>query len=93
MTEKSKHRWLIGLGIMGHAMSKNLLEAGFSFVGYDIAKRAVSRFADMGGKVAGSVREVAAGADILILRRPSSSIRLQARLRPHATQAHSACKH
>ena len=74
MTEKSKQTvGMIGLGIMGHAMSKNLLEAGFSVVGYDIAKPAVSRFTDMGGKVAGSVREVAAGADILITSLPSTA--------------------
>ena len=53
MTEKSKQTvGMIGLGIMGHAMSKNLIEAGFAVVGYDIANRRVTRFADMGGRVA-----------------------------------------
>jgi 3-hydroxyisobutyrate dehydrogenase-like beta-hydroxyacid dehydrogenase len=74
MTETSKQTvGMIGLGIMGHAMSKNLIGSGFGVVGYDIAKPAVSRFADMGGKVAGSVCEVAAGADILITSLPSTA--------------------
>ena len=72
MTDKSKQTvGMIGLGIMGHAMSKNLIEVGFAVVGYDIAKPAVTRFADMGGRVAASVGEVARQANILITSLPS----------------------
>jgi 3-hydroxyisobutyrate dehydrogenase-like beta-hydroxyacid dehydrogenase len=62
---------MIGLGIMGHAMSKNLIEAGFPVVGYDIAKPAVARFADLGGRVAASAGDVARQAAILITSLPS----------------------
>jgi len=63
---------MIGLGIMGSAMSKNLVEKGFSVVGYDVARPAVVRFAGMGGQVADSVAEVAAEAGILITSLPST---------------------
>jgi L-threonate 2-dehydrogenase len=63
---------MIGLGIMGSAMSKNLVEKGFSVVGYDVAEPAVDRFAGMGGQVAGSVAEVAAEASILVTSLPST---------------------
>jgi putative dehydrogenase len=64
---------LIGLGIMGSAMSKNLLEAGFSVVGYDVAEPALARFAGIGGRVARAVSEVAAEADVLITSLPSTA--------------------
>jgi L-threonate 2-dehydrogenase len=63
---------MIGLGIMGSAMSKNLVEKGFSVVGYDVAEPAVVRFAGIGGQVADSVAEVAAEASILITSLPST---------------------
>jgi hypothetical protein len=62
---------MIGLGIMGHAMSKNLIESGFAVVGYDIARPAVTRFADIGGRVAASVGEVARQANVLLTSLPS----------------------
>lgn len=72
VTDKSKEAvGMIGLGIMGHAMSKNLIEAGFLVVGYDIAEPAVTRFAAMGGRVAASVGEVARQVSILITSLPS----------------------
>lgn len=63
---------MIGLGIMGSAMSKNLLDEGFSVVGYDVLPAAVSAFSDMGGQAAQSVTEVAATADILVTSLPST---------------------
>lgn len=74
MSEKSKQPvGVIGLGIMGHAISKNLIEMGFPVVGYDIAEPALARFADIGGRVAGSVSELAAGANIVITSLPSTA--------------------
>jgi 3-hydroxyisobutyrate dehydrogenase-like beta-hydroxyacid dehydrogenase len=64
---------MIGLGIMGSAMSKNLLEAGFAVVGFDIAEPACARLTGMGGRVARSVGEVAAEADVLITSLPSTA--------------------
>ena len=63
---------LIGLGIMGHAMSKNLLAAGFSVVGYDISPTAVEAFRASGGSVARSVADVGRAANILMTSLPSA---------------------
>jgi 3-hydroxyisobutyrate dehydrogenase-like beta-hydroxyacid dehydrogenase len=64
---------MIGLGTMGYAMSRNLLQAGLMVVGYDIAQPAVARLAEMGGRVARSAADVAGQADILITSLPSTS--------------------
>ena len=64
---------MIGLGIMGGAMSKNLLETGFPVVGYDISAPALAAFAECGGQAADSVAAVAAKADILITSLPSTA--------------------
>lgn len=63
---------MIGLGIMGYAMSKNLLAAGFSVVGYDVSQRAIDAFRANGGTVAGSVVEVGNATEILITSLPSA---------------------
>jgi 3-hydroxyisobutyrate dehydrogenase-like beta-hydroxyacid dehydrogenase len=63
---------MIGLGIMGHAMSKNLIAAGFSVVGYDISSRAADAFGAIGGRVAASVADAGNSAEILITSLPSA---------------------
>lgn len=64
---------IIGLGIMGSAMSRNLLEAGFPVRGHDISPAALAAFAAAGGQPAGSVAEAASGAEILITSLPSTA--------------------
>ena len=64
---------IIGLGTMGYAMSRNLLQAGLMVAGHDIAQPAVARFAGMGGRVARSAADVAGQADILITSLPSTA--------------------
>jgi len=64
---------MIGLGIMGSAMSKNLIKSGFSVIGYDVLPKAVAAFVTGGGKAAGSIGEVGSNADILITSLPSAS--------------------
>ena len=64
---------MIGLGIMGSAMSKNLIKAGFSVIGYDVLPRAVDAFVAAGGRAAKSVGEVGSSADILITSLPAAS--------------------
>lgn len=64
---------MIGLGIMGSAMSKNLIKAGFSVIGYDVLPRAVDAFVAAGGRPAKSVGEVGSSADILITSLPAAS--------------------
>jgi L-threonate 2-dehydrogenase len=64
---------MIGLGIMGSAMSKNLIKAGFSVTGFDVLPRALDAFVALGGKAARSVGEVGSTADILITSLPSAA--------------------
>ncbi len=62
---------MLGLGIMGSAMSANLIRAGFEVIGYDVASERMQAFAEYGGKSARSAREVAEQADIVISVLPS----------------------
>ncbi len=62
---------VIGLGIMGGAMSANLLKAGFRVVGFDIAPALCEALAGRGGEALASPREVAEAADIIVTSMPS----------------------
>lgn len=64
---------LIGLGIMGSAMSRNLIAAGFEVTGHDISPAAVAAFESMGGKAATSAAEVAAETEIVVTSLPSTA--------------------
>lgn len=57
---------MLGLGIMGSAMSANLIRAGFKVVGFDVAAERMAAFAAAGGTPARSPREVAQQADLVI---------------------------
>ncbi len=63
---------VIGLGIMGSAMSLNLGRAGFRVVGYDVMPKRRTEHARAGGVVARSPRAVARRASILITSLPST---------------------
>jgi 3-hydroxyisobutyrate dehydrogenase-like beta-hydroxyacid dehydrogenase len=63
---------MIGLGIMGSAMSYNLMRAGARVLGYDVVPRARAAHKRSGGVVAKSVRDVARRADIIITSLPSA---------------------
>jgi putative dehydrogenase len=62
---------MIGLGIMGSAMSANLLKAGFPVIGYDILPERVELLISKKGRGAASCREVADNSDIVITSLPS----------------------
>ena len=62
---------MIGLGIMGSAMSANLLRAGFSVIGYDIIPEKVKELVNKKGKGAASCKEVASDADVIVTSLPS----------------------
>jgi len=64
---------IIGLGIMGSAISGNLLKAGISVVGYDVLKEKADALAAQGGTAAASPREVAAQTDIVVTLLPSTA--------------------
>ncbi len=62
---------MLGLGIMGHAMSVNLLAAGFEVVGFDVAAAPAKALRAVGGKTVASPRAVAEAADLIISVLPS----------------------
>jgi len=64
---------MLGLGIMGSAMSANLRQAGFKVIGFDPSAERLGAFAQAGGKPARSAREVAEQADVTISVLPSVS--------------------
>jgi 3-hydroxyisobutyrate dehydrogenase-like beta-hydroxyacid dehydrogenase len=63
---------MIGLGIMGSAMSANLLRAGFEVLGYDVLAQRRKEHRKAGGSVARSCREVGKRCAILVTSLPSS---------------------
>ena len=62
---------ILGLGIMGSAMSANLVRAGFQVLGYDILAQRRRQLARAGGQPLRSAAEVARRAPILITSLPS----------------------
>jgi 3-hydroxyisobutyrate dehydrogenase-like beta-hydroxyacid dehydrogenase len=63
---------MIGLGIMGSAMSFHLGRAGVRVVGFDLAPRARTAHKRSGGAAAKSPRDVARRTDIIITSLPSA---------------------
>lgn len=57
---------LMGLGIMGSGMAKNLLKAGFPLTVYNRARERALPFQTLGARVAASPREAAAEAKVII---------------------------
>src|SRR5262245_15232284 len=62
---------MIGLGIMGSAMSVNLMAAGFRVVGYDVLERRRRDHRRSGGEIARSGREVGTRTDVVICSLPA----------------------
>jgi 3-hydroxyisobutyrate dehydrogenase-like beta-hydroxyacid dehydrogenase len=62
---------LLGLGIMGSAMSANLVKAGFKVYGYDPASHARDSLAGNGGTATSTALETIAQAHYLLLSLPS----------------------
>ena len=57
---------VVGLGNMGIGMAKNLLQAGFPVIGYDIRADRLDRLAEMGGTPAQGMKDLA-GADVVFV--------------------------
>ena len=68
---------MIGLGIMGSAMSFNLGRAGFRVIGYDLAPHRRAEHARSGGVAAKSPRAVARRASIVVTSLPSAKALVQ----------------
>ena len=57
---------VVGLGNMGIGMAKNLLQAGFPVIGYDLRADRLDRLAEMGGTPALGLKDLA-GADVVFV--------------------------
>ncbi len=64
----------VGLGVMGAPMASNLMKAGHSLVVFDVVSDAVEKATGEGAKAAGSAREVAEQADVVITMLPDSTV-------------------
>jgi 3-hydroxyisobutyrate dehydrogenase-like beta-hydroxyacid dehydrogenase len=62
---------VVGLGIMGSAMSANLVQAGFEVYGFDPVARARNKLATAGGSVAANATELARACRFIVLSLPS----------------------
>jgi putative dehydrogenase len=58
---------LIGIGLMGAALARRLLDSGFSVVGFDVDPAKRTTFAAMGGQPAETVAEVAARCRVYLI--------------------------
>ncbi|WP_044562298.1 3-hydroxyisobutyrate dehydrogenase [Azospirillum sp. B4] len=61
----------IGLGNMGLPMARNLLKAGHTVVGFDLAPQSLAALAEAGGTIAGSVGDAARGAEVVVTMLPA----------------------
>jgi L-threonate 2-dehydrogenase len=61
----------IGLGNMGLPMAQNLIKARHAVTGFDMSKAQVDKLVETGGKAAGSIKEAASGADVVITMLPA----------------------
>ncbi|MDB5071738.1 MAG: 6-phosphogluconate dehydrogenase NAD-binding protein [Candidatus Eremiobacteraeota bacterium] len=62
---------VVGLGIMGSAYAGHLIDAGFVTTGFDVARDALQRFAQLGGWFSSDPADVARHADVVITALPS----------------------
>jgi len=74
---ESKMVGMIGLGIMGSAMSASLIGAGFKVVGYDVLPGRRQDLRKAGGTAMSNCREAARRCDILVTSLPSSDALLE----------------
>src|SRR5918911_3102748 len=71
MPEPIKNIAIIGLGIMGGAIARNLIPAGFRVSGFDVDKDRAAAAAASGVAVRGSAAEAAEDADLVLTSLPS----------------------
>ncbi len=63
---------LIGLGIMGKPMGKNLLKKGYDMTVFDLNKAAVEELCQAGAKSTESIRDLAANCQVILTMLPNS---------------------
>lgn len=77
---------VIGLGIMGGAMSANLIKAGHTVYGFDLSPEASARFTAIGGRLLASAADVMRAAPVTITSLPTvkAFLAVYAELAQHA---------
>ncbi len=65
---------MVGLGLMGSALSDNLLKTGYRVLGCDPDGERAREFQERGGTPVGSPAEAAGGAPVVVLSLPHSGI-------------------
>ena len=58
---------LIGVGLLGQALAHRLLGAGFEVIGFDVDPAKNIRFAELGGRAAASIADVAKRCEPIVL--------------------------
>ena len=74
MTRSVSTVGFVGLGNMGVPMSRRLVDAGHTVIGYDVSVQARQRAAAFGVLETGQLEEVATGAELVILILPNSDV-------------------
>jgi 2-hydroxy-3-oxopropionate reductase len=62
----------VGVGIMGKPMAKNLIDAGYKLVVYDIVEKALNEVVEHGAERGTSPKDIAEKSDIIITMLPNS---------------------
>jgi len=62
----------IGIGIMGKPMAKNLINAGYDIIAYDISENSLNEIVKYGAEKGTSPKNVAENSDIIITMLPNS---------------------
>ena len=76
-TQREETIGFIGLGLMGRAFSRNLIEDGYRLVGTDPVPAAQEEFKALGGAPLSSPKDVAEAADFVFISVPNSKISLE----------------
>jgi len=66
LTNESTRLGFIGIGNMGSRMAKRLLDHGYQLIAYNRSRKAAEALAKSGAKVADSIAELAAEADVVL---------------------------
>ncbi len=65
---------MVGMGLMGQAMIKNLTEAGFSIQGFDVDPARMQQLREQGGEPVGSPADAARDVRFLLTSLPNSAV-------------------
>ena len=67
MSEVSDRVGLVGIGLLGQALARRLLGAGFEVAGFDVDPAKNAKLAELGGRPAASVADLAQRCDPIVL--------------------------